>query len=69
MQIMIRFVFVPIEKTIRKNDHYKCAHRFYSLHNKIRYVHTYYKNKDRRKKNAQQIRLFKKDKAHIYKHK
>jgi len=34
----------------KKKDNYKRAHRFYSLHNNIRYVHTYYKNKDRRRK-------------------
>ena len=34
----------------QKKDNYKRAHRFYSLHNNIRYVHTYYKNKERRRK-------------------
>lgn len=49
-----------------QNDNYKRAHRFYSLYNKIRCVHTYYKNKDREREkkgeSAQQIRLFKGDK-------
>lgn len=45
-----------------QNDNYKCAHRFYSLPHKIRYVHTYYKNKE-----AECWRnKIKEDKAHIY---
>ncbi len=62
---MIKFVFVPIEKTIRESDHYKRAHRFYFLHNKIRYVYTYYKNKDRRKKVCNKFVCSRKIK-HIY---